>query len=118
MVFVWWCFCGGVFVMAFLWRCSWWCFSGIFFLWCYFVVIFLCWCFCGGVFVVIFLRWCFCGGVFVVIFLWCFFFCGGLAKKKLLVFFMNFCFLLHNDNSFVCLLGVVVEFLFKSVDAK
>ena len=38
MVFLWWCFCGGVFVVVFLW-----------------------WCFCGGV------LWCFCG-VFVVVF--------------------------------------------------
>ena len=32
-VFVWWCFCGGVFAVTFL-------------------------CFCGGVFVVVFLWWC------------------------------------------------------------
>ena len=44
-MFLWWCFCGDVFVVVFLWWCS-----------------------CGGVFVVgvlvvVFLR--FCGGVFV-----------------------------------------------------
>ena len=38
VVFLWWCFCGGVFVVVFLW--------------------------CGGVLVVVFLWWCFCGGVF------------------------------------------------------
>ena len=41
-----WCFCGGVFVVVFVW-----------------------WCFCGGVCVVVFVWWCFfCGGVFVVVF--------------------------------------------------
>ena len=35
VVFLWWCLCGGVFVVVFVW-----------------------WCFCGGVFVVVF-----CGGV-------------------------------------------------------
>ena len=68
-VLVWWCFCGGVFVVVFLWRCS--C-GGVF------VVVFLWWCFCGGVFVV-WLRWCSCGGVFVAVFLWwCF--CGGVQS--------------------------------------
>ena len=50
VVFLWWFFCGGVFVVVFLW-----------------------WCFCGGVHVVViqfgvvvFLWW--CGGVFVVVF--------------------------------------------------
>ena len=43
VVFVWWCFCGGVL-------------CGVF---CGGVVVFLWWCFCGGVF---------CGGVFVVVF--------------------------------------------------
>ena len=50
MVFLWWCFSGGVFVVT----------GG--------VVVFLFW--CGGVCVVVFLFW--CGGVFVVVFLWCF----------------------------------------------
>ena len=39
MVFLWWCFCGGVFVVVFLWRCL-----------------------CGGVFVAVSLWWCSCGG--------------------------------------------------------
>ena len=66
VVFLWWCFCGGVFVLVFLW----WCFCGVL------VVVFLCWCFRGGVSVVVFLWWCFCCGVFVVwlggvfVFLW------------------------------------------------
>ena len=47
VVFLWWCFCGGVCVVMFLWWCGW--------------VAFLWW--CGGVFV--FLWWCFGGGVFV-----------------------------------------------------
>ena len=55
LVFLWWCFCGGVVVFL------WWCFCGG-------VVVFLWW--CGGVFVVVW--WCFCGGV--VVFLW---WCGG-----------------------------------------
>ena len=42
MVFLWWCLCGGVFVV-FLW----WCFRGG-------VVVFLWWCFCGGVLVVVY----------------------------------------------------------------
>ena len=45
VVFLRWCFCGGV--VVFLWRCG-----G--------VVVFLWWCFCGGVFVAVF---------FVVVFL-------------------------------------------------
>ena len=40
MVFLWWCFCGGVFVVVFLWWC-------------------------GGVFVVV---WWLCGGVVVGVF--------------------------------------------------
>ena len=82
VVCLWWCFCGGVFVVVFLWRCFcggvfvvvllWWCVCGG-----VFVVVFLWWCFCGGVFVVVFLWWCLCG-VFVVVFLWCF--CGGHLK--------------------------------------
>ena len=48
LVFLWWG--GGVFVVVFLW----WCFCG--------GVLWLC--FCAGVFVVVFL-WCFCGGVIV-----------------------------------------------------
>ena len=52
-MFLWWCFCGGVFVVVFLW----WCFCGVV------AVVFLWWCFCGGVFVVVFLWWCSCGGV-------------------------------------------------------
>ena len=43
VVFLWWCFCGGVLVVVFLW-----------------------WCFCGGVLGVVFL--CFCDGVFVYFF--------------------------------------------------
>ena len=59
VVFLCWCFCGGVFCGGV--------FCGGVFLWwsgCVFVV-FLLWCFCGGVFcggVVVFLV-CFCGGV-------------------------------------------------------
>ena len=91
MVFLWWCFCGGVLVVVFLWWFLWWCFCGgvvVFLCWCgsVFVEVFLWWCSCGGVFVlvwwcfcvgvVMFLWWCFCGGVLVVVFLWwCF--CGG-----------------------------------------
>ena len=48
VVFLWWCFCDGVFVVVCFW-------GGV--LW---------WCFCGGVLVVVFVWWCFCGGVFVV----------------------------------------------------
>ena len=74
MVFLWWCFCGGVCVVMFVWcGCVfvvvWWCFchcGGVFVI----VVKFLFWCFCGGVVVLV----CFCGGVFVVAW-WCF--CGG-----------------------------------------
>ena len=57
-----WCFCGGVVVVVFLWWCS------------YGGVLVVVWC-CGGVCVVVFLWWwmvfwwCFCGGV-VVVFLW------------------------------------------------
>ena len=58
MVFLWWCFFGGVFV------------------------VFLCWCFCGGVFVA-FLWWFFCGGVFVVVFLWCCKMCAGFRSPPL-----------------------------------
>ena len=73
VVFLWWCFCGGVSVVVFLW----WCFCGGVFVvwlrWCscggVFVAVFLWWCFCGVV-AVVFLWWCFCGGVFVVVFLW------------------------------------------------
>ena len=93
VVFLWWrggwCFCGGVFVVVFLWWCS--C-GGVF------VVVFLCWCFSGGVSVVVFLRWCFCAGVLVVVFLWWCFrggvvvflwwcFCGGV----LVVVFLWWC---------------------------
>ena len=55
MVFLWWCFSGGVVVFV------WWCF-------CFGVVVFLWWC-CACVFVVVvvFLR-CFC--VFVMVFLY------------------------------------------------
>ena len=42
---LWWCFCGGVFVVVFL-KCL-----------------------CGGVFVVVVFLW-WCGGVFVVVFVW------------------------------------------------
>ena len=93
MLFLWWCSCGGVFVVVFLWSCLfcgvcvvvflWWCFcSGVlvvvFVWWCFCVgvVVFLWWCFCAGVFVVVFLCWCFCGGVCVGVFVWlCS--CGG-----------------------------------------
>ena len=54
VVFLWWCFCDGVFVFF------WWCFCGG-------VVVFLRW--CGEVFVVVFLWGCFCGGVLAVVFL-------------------------------------------------
>ena len=43
VVFLWWCFCGGVLVVVFLWWCGgdfvavWWCF-------CVGVMVFLCWC--------------------------------------------------------------------------
>ena len=51
MVFLWWCFSGGVFVVT----------GGVvvFLFWCggVFVVVFLCLCFCG---VFVFLWWCFC----------------------------------------------------------
>ena len=55
---VWLYLCGGVFVVVFLW----WCFCGgvcggvlvVVFLWWCFVVVFLWWCFCGGVFVAVF----------------------------------------------------------------
>ena len=51
MVFLWWCFSGGVVSSL-----------GVVFLW---------WCFSGGVvvffFVVVFLWWCSCGGVLVVV---------------------------------------------------
>ena len=59
-MFLWWCFCGGVFVVVFLW-----------------------WCFCGGVFVVVW--WCFCVGVMVFL-CWCVGACYGAyskIKKKL-----------------------------------
>ena len=70
-----WCFCDGVCVMLFLWRCFlWWCFA-------VYVVVFL-WC---DVFAVFF----FCGGVVAV--MWsCFFvvvllsFCGGVPCGELL----------------------------------
>ena len=54
MVLLWWCFSGGVVV--------WWCFCGD--RWCggVFVVVFVWWCLCAGVFVVVFLCLCFCGG--------------------------------------------------------
>ena len=45
MVFLWWCFSGGVFVVMFLWF--------------FFVLV---WCSTGVV-----LEWCFCGGVFLVV---------------------------------------------------
>ena len=60
VVFLWRCFCGGVFIVAVVvlrWCFCWWCF----------VVVFLWWSFCGGV--VVFLWWK-CDGVFVVEFLW------------------------------------------------
>ena len=54
VVFSWWCFCGGVFVVVFLGWCL--------------VVVFLWWCSCRCVCVVVLLWWCFCG-VFVLGFL-------------------------------------------------
>ena len=75
MVFLWWCFSGGVVV--------WWCFCGD--RWCggVLVVVFVWWCFCFGV--VVFLCLCFCGrggGVFEVFLCFCdgvfvCFFCQG-----------------------------------------
>ena len=47
VAFLWWCSCGGVFVVV-------WCSTGVVFLWS---------CFSGGVFVVMFLWLCFCGVV-------------------------------------------------------
>ena len=65
MVFLWWCFSGGVFVVT----------GGVvvFLFWCggVLVVVFVWWCFCFGV--VVFLWWCFCACVFVVFLC----FCGG-----------------------------------------
>ena len=57
---MWWCFCGGVFVVVFFVVMFLWCCGG--------VVVFL-W-LCCGVFVAVFVWWCFCGGVCVVLFLW------------------------------------------------
>ena len=68
VLFLWWCLCGGVFVV---------CGGGG-------VLVFWWWCSCGGVLVVVFfvvvflcfLWWCscvFCGGAFLV------FFCGGVV---------------------------------------
>ena len=72
---VWWCFCGGVFVVV------WWCFcDGVFVV---VFVVFLWW--CGAVFVVVFL--CFCGGVFV--FLW-WYFCAFVVMF-FLVLGVDFC---------------------------
>ena len=71
VLFLWWCFSGGVFVVVFLWCCG-----G--------VVVFLWWCFCGGVFLVVFLWWCF--GVFVVLLLLLLCFCG------VVVVFLRLCF--------------------------
>ena len=105
VVFLWWCFCGGDFVVVFAWWClrggdfvvvfllvvfAWWSFCGVFVWWCFCggdfgggvcVVVFAWWCLRGGDFVVVFAWWCFCGGVCVVVFLWwCFLWwclCGG-----------------------------------------
>ena len=92
VVFLWCCFCGGVFVVVFLWWCL--CGGVVVFFWCFcggVVVVFLWWCFCGGVFVVLFLWWCFCDGVFVVLFLWwCF--CGGFVVFLCVVVFLRWCF--------------------------
>ena len=81
VVFVGWCFCGGVCVVVFVWCCFvlvfvWWCLCGgvfvvVFLRSCGGVFAFLWWCLCGGVFA--FLWWCLCGGVSVVVFVWCFF---------------------------------------------
>ena len=91
-----WCFCGGVFVVVFLWWCScggvlaavflWWCFCGG-----VFVAVFLRRCFCGVVFLAVFLWWCSCGGVFVVVvFLW---WCGGVfCAGVCVVVFVRWCF--------------------------
>ena len=59
VVFLWLCFCGGVFVVV------WWCLCGCVFAFLRLCFVFLC--FCGGVFVVVFLCW--WGGVFVVVWL-------------------------------------------------
>ena len=61
-----WCFCGGVFLVV-------WCSIGEVLEWCFCADVFLVvwWCFWGGV--VKFLWWCscvFCGGIFVFVFLW------------------------------------------------
>ena len=78
-VVVWFCFCGGVFVVLLVW----WCFCGVFLWWCggvwwwssgVLVVVF--WCFCGGV---VCLWWRFCGGVLVV-------FVGGVLLFLVVVF--------------------------------
>ena len=45
VVFLRWCFCGGVLVVFLWWCCGWWCFCGA-------AVVF--WCFCGGVVLVVF----------------------------------------------------------------
>ena len=65
VVFLWWCFCGGVAVVVL----RWWCRSGVF---------------VGGVFVVVFLR---CGGVFVVV--WC---STGVVLEWGVVVFLWLCF--------------------------
>ena len=66
VVFLWWCFCGGVFcggvgfcggVVVFVWWC------GVFAVVVLFFVV-VWWCFCSGV---VFLWFCFCGGVVVKI---------------------------------------------------
>ena len=77
MVFLWWCFSGGVVV--------WWCFCGD--RWCggVLVVVFVWWCFCFGV--VVFLWWCFCACVFVVVVV---VFCGGVFVVVFCVFVIVF----------------------------
>ena len=89
VMFLWWCFCGGVCVVGFV--VVWWCCCGG-------VVVFLWWCLSGGVFVMVFVWWClsggvfaggvvhcFCGGVVGVVFLW---WCGGVGWWCFLVFLM------------------------------
>ena len=58
VVFLWWCFCGGVFGVV---SCG-----GVFVV-VFLSLCFLWWCSCRCVCVVVFLWWCSCGGVFVLV---------------------------------------------------
>ena len=84
VVFLRWCFCGGVAVVVLVFVVVWWCFCGgvVFLWWCFCagVLVVVWWCFCGGVLCGVFVVvwWCFCGGVFVVVFLWR---CSRLSSK-------------------------------------